>query len=189
DAAPDGGRRGSRVRALPRLRGGASGHAPGRARDALAAGSALTGLGGPKHRQRLVGVLVHVQLAADAGEQAPVGADDERGAAVEQWTRPLDAERLGDPTVGVRQQREVEVVLGGELLLALDRVGADAEAASPEGAELGTQVAEMAALRRAARRHRLGVEEQDHGALTELLVKADGLAVVGHELEVGYLVT
>ena len=80
-------------------------------------------------------------------------------------------------------------MLGPELLLSLHRIGADAEAASTEGLELGTEVAEVAALLGASPRHGLGVEEQRDRALVQLLVEADGLAVVGHELEVGYLVT
>ena len=69
-------------------------------------------------------------------------------------------EPLGDRAIGVGQQRIVEAVLVGELLLLLDGVGADPDALSAGLLELGGEIAEVAALLRAAERHRGWIEEQ-----------------------------
>ena len=134
-------------------------------------------------------MALHVHLAADHRSQAAVGTDHERGPAVEQRARPLHAESACDGPVTVGQEREVEAVLLGEPLLALDRIGADPEPAGAEGGELAGQVAEVAALRGAAGGQGPGVEEQHHRSLSQLVGQADGAAVAGRQLEVGREVT
>ena len=63
----------------------------------------------------------------------------------------LDLVGAGHRPVGIGQQRIVEGMLGGELLLPVDRIGADADALGPELLELRLEVAEVAALRGASR--------------------------------------
>ena len=74
---------------------------------------------------------------------------------------------VGDDAVGVREQRVVELLLVGELGLLLDGVGADTHPAGPDGGELAGQIAEVAGLLGAARRHRRRVEEQHDRSVGE----------------------
>ena len=76
-----------------------------------------------------------------------------------------------------------------ELPLAVDWIGADPEAGGADGGELRLEVAEVAALLRAPRRHGPGIEEEHDRASGQLLRQADGAAVVGRQLEVGEGVT
>ena len=69
--------------------------------------------------------------------------------------------------VRIGEQGESEFVLVVEGLLPIHRIGADPRALGAEFAELGRQVTEMAAFDRSTRRHRLGVEEEDEGAVGE----------------------
>ena len=92
----------------------------------------------------------------------------------------LDAELVGHGPVRVREQRVVEVVLVGELLLLLDGVGADAHPLRPGRLELGLQVPEMAALLGAAVGHGAGVEEEHDRTVGEQLAQpAGGPRLVG----------
>ena len=101
----------------------------------------------------------------------------------------LDAELLGHGAIGVRQQRIVEGVGVGELLLLGHGVGADPQTLGPEAFELRLEVTEVTALPGAAHGHGGGIEEQDHGALGQELAQAPrGPGLVG-ELEVRHHVT
>ena len=79
----------------------------------------------------------------------------------------------------------MEAVLLRELPLTVDRIGADPEAAGADRGELRLEIAEVAALLGAPRRHRPGVEEQDDRPSPQLVGEADGMAVLGRQLKVG----
>ena len=98
----------------------------------------------------------------------------------------LGAELGGDRAVGVREQRQAERLLLVELLLLLDRVGADADGLCADGGELGGEVTEVAALLRAAVRHGGRVEEQhDRARWTRKPLSLRVRARLVGELEIG----
>ena len=132
-----------------------------------------------EHVERLVGVLFHVGLAPNRRQHPAIGVDDERGSLVERQHRPLDPELLGDRLVGVRQQGEVERVLVAELGLAVHRVGADTDPLGADRRELPGEVAEVAVLPRATRRHRLRIKEQHDGAVGQRFGQLEAAARVG----------
>ena len=138
--------------------------------------------------QGLVGVALHVELAVHSAQDPSVRVDDEGRPLVEERARSLDSEQTCDRPIGVRKQRVPELVLASELVLALDRVGADADPARPECLELRPDVAEMTALLGASRREGLRIEEQDHGSFLQLLGQAHGPARLRRQLEIGYQV-
>jgi hypothetical protein len=72
----------------------------------------------------------------------------------------------------------------GELLLPRHAVAADADALHAGGGELGADVAEVARLAGAARRHRRGIEEQHDRAVVEQPGQRLGNAVLVGKFEV-----
>ena len=81
---------------------------------------------------------VHVDLGVDRRQDPPVGVDHERRSLHRTELETLvDAEDCGHLAIGVRQQRVVEFVLVGELLLLVDRVLADPDAGGTDRLELG----------------------------------------------------
>ena len=111
-----------------------------------------------------VRVHAHADLALHHLDHPAVLVDHERDPLGGPFLRATPI-ILRDVAVGVGQQRVVEPVLVGELVLLVDRVAADADALPADRGELGRQVAEVAALLRAPRGHRRRVEEQHHGAV------------------------
>ena len=81
------------------------------------------------------------------------------------------------PFVRVGQQRVVEPVLVGELLLLLHRVDADTHSTGARLGELGLHVPEVAALLGAPRCHRGGIEEQDDRAVRHEHASVRGVPV------------
>ena len=77
-------------------------------------------------------------------------------------------------------------MLVAELLLALDRVGADADALGADRGELAGEVAEVAALLGAPAGQCLRVEEQDDRPLASSVGELARVAVLVGQLEVGY---
>ena len=106
-------------------------------------------------------------------------------ALVEEAEAAFGAELGGDGAVGVDEQREAEGLLLVELLLLVDRVGADADGLRADGGELGLEVAEVAALLGAAVGHGGRVEEQHDGPVGEEVAQLAGRAGLVGELEVG----
>src|SRR5690606_3766313 len=78
--------------------------------------------------ERLVGVALHVGLAADGVDEGERGIEHERLALGRQRTQALRAEPVGQRAIGVRDEREVEAVLGSEAGLGVDLVTTDADA-------------------------------------------------------------
>src|SRR4051812_40866364 len=126
------------------------GHAPA-GKGCAASGvtpSAGRGAGAPHGAQRgdrLVDVLVRVQLARDHAADDAVAVDDESDAPGRQpAAEPRDAEGLADGRVAVGQQGEVEAVLARELLVRVLAVHADPENDAARGRDLARMVAEAA---------------------------------------------
>src|SRR5690606_18147956 len=117
----------------------------------------------PELAQEPVEVLGGLHLALDRLDGA-VGSDDD-GAALHAPVRAAvvllldpEPERVGERVLVVDEQVERQVVLGAELLVALDAVLADAvDDEVLDGFELAPRVAQRAGLRRAAGRVVLGV--------------------------------
>src|SRR4051812_1951582 len=140
---------------------------------------------GAQQLERLVGVRAHVRLAVEHPDDATVGVDHERRALVRQEPdAALHAEEARDRLVGVRQQRIVELVLFGELLLLVDGVGTDADALRPDRLELALEVTEVTALAGAAGRHRRRIEEEHHRAGRQQLAELARLTLLVRQLEV-----
>ena len=120
----------------------------------------------------------HVGFGADGGEEGLVRPDDERGPFGRERTHSLHTEEFRNGPVGVRQEREVEVVLLVEFALPINLIGADSRSLGPEFGELAGQVAEVAAFLRSARGHRFGVEEQHERTRLDQVGESDGCAVL-----------
>src|SRR6478735_6125431 len=91
----------------------------------------------------------------------PTAVDDEH-AAPREAERPERAIAAGDGLVGVGQQRELEAVLAGELVVALHALRGDAQHLSVERLELGEVVVVAVQLLGAHRRVVARVEDQHH---------------------------
>jgi hypothetical protein len=136
----------------------------------------------PEGVEGAIGVYVHADLALDHLDHTTVLVDHER--------HPLgrllagDAHHARHRAIGIGEQRVVEPVLVGELVLLVDRVAADAHALTSGGGELGPQVAEVAALLRAARRHRRRVEEQHHWPVRQQVAQLARRARLVGQLEI-----
>src|SRR3954462_6029893 len=149
----------------------------------MSSGSGTSGGNGvPKRLEHLIVVRLRRGLRDDVHDGA-VGVDDERravhahvGLAVHRLLAPGPV-LLGDRVVGVREQREVEVLLVVELADRLDGVGRHAEDADARGLVVGAVVANAARLRRAAGGVRLGIEVEDDGRAAQV-AEAHGVAVV-----------
>ena len=106
---------------------------------------------------------------------------------VQRLARPLhprDAHHAADGGIGVGEQRVVEPVLVGELLLLVDGVATDADPLRAERCEFRSEIAEVTALLRAAVCHRGGIEEQHDRALGEELAQRARRPRLVAELEV-----
>ena len=99
---------------------------------------------------------------------ASIGRDDERRSedahvlAPEQRLLSPDPVALGDGVIRVGNERERQIVLLLELLVRLDRIGADAEDGRIESLELREGVAKLARLYSSTRRVVFRIEVQDH---------------------------
>src|SRR5262249_7015804 len=114
------------------------------------------------------GVLLGVYLAVGALD-ATIGADEVADAR----RRPMlgvGGRAIGEPDllVGVAQEGEIEAELFRELTIRLDVVEADAEDLHVLFRVVGLEVAERAALGRAAGRVRHRVEPQKHALTAQL---------------------
>ncbi len=92
--------------------------------------------------------------------------------------------RAHDFVVGVGQQMECESILGAELLVAVDRVNADAQDHGILGIELRQRVLELVRLNGAAGGHVLGIEVEDH-PLAAIAIERDLLADLRGQREGG----
>ena len=100
-----------------------------------------------------------------------------------------DAERLRDAAVRVGQEREVQPVVGDELLVRVGAVVADADHLAARRGDLARVVAEAARLLGARRRVVLRVEVEDERLSAAEIREADALPVGGGSHEVRRAVT
>jgi len=120
----------------------------------------------------------HVEFAVDDAEDLAVRSDDKGGALARQGAEALHAKQLGDLAVGIREKWEAEVIFLIEGLLPIHRIGADPHALGTEFRELAGQIAKVTAFNRSTRRHGLGIEEEDEGAVLEKAAQPDCLPVL-----------
>src|SRR5450759_392711 len=140
-----------------------------------------------QRRRHLRRVPFRAHLLEDRPDPS-IRADDVGGASDAHILAAI--ERLLDPesvllrhlVVEVRQKRERKVVLLPELLVALDRVGGNAEDDGLPALEAREEVAELARLLRAAGGVVLWIEVEDDGLAAECR-ELQGLADVGGESE------
>src|SRR5262249_17418609 len=117
--------------------------------------------------QDLVGVLGRLGGGVDLADDALL-VDHERAARGEP-VRPQDPVLLGRLLVGVREEREGEHFLVGELLLVGAGVGAAADDHGIELSKLLNAVAKTAGLDRSAPGHGFGEEVQDDVLAAQIL--------------------
>ena len=130
----------------------------------------------------MLGDVAHV--VDDAHE--PVGADQEAETAREGRelvvVRPGDTERLADRVIGVAEQTERELLVGGEREVLRDRVERRPEDDGTERIEVVDPVTQGLALDRSTRRGSLGVPPQQHPRAAQV-GEADGLTVLVGQFE------
>ena len=115
-------------------------------------------------------MVVHVQLAGDDVEDAPVLVDHERAAPdLEHRKSALHAEEPRDVAVLVTEQREAQTIRFVEATLRQDRVEGDTETLCAQCVEVGRSITEVARLARASRGESRWIEEEDDGPAHEEL--------------------
>lgn len=139
----------------------------------------------PECLQGAVGVEAHVQLGAHDPQHRAVAVDHERAPLVRQETPPRHTEAAGDGPARIGEQREAQGVGVIELQLPINLIGADSHDAGAEFGELFRQVAEITALARSTRGHRLWVEVHHHGTRVEQVAQIQRVALLVQRLEVG----
>src|SRR5262249_24060273 len=115
--------------------------------------------------------------AEDLGDDA-ILADDERCSAGHRLARNEHPELLGDLSVRVREEREVELLLVGELLLELERIATDADEHGLELSKLLKAVTKTARLGRSATGQRFGIEPENDVLLSLQVAQLERLGVL-----------
>ena len=146
------------------------------ATPAMVAVSLARGRQLPHDRERLSTCAPGAELGDEDVPHDPLAVDDEGGPPGEEAEGGLDAEERADLAVGVAEERHRQLVLAGEALVRVERVGADADDLGPGLDEGVVAVAEAAGLDGAAGGVVLRIEEDDDALVGVELREGDGLA-------------